>query len=163
MGIEGSGFFTVRDKAGNISYTRDGNFHWNPDGHITTSDGAQLLSDNKTPITASTTKNLNIAEDGTVTLEGSSVGKIAIAHFSKPANDLQETPGGRFVKNPGVQEVTDPKSMDRIRSGYLESSNSNSVMQMVNMIDAMRAYEANQKVVTSSDDETSRLIQAAKG
>jgi flagellar basal body rod protein FlgG len=163
MGIEGSGFFTVRDQAGAVSYTRDGNFHWNPDGHITTSDGAQLLGKGNTPVTVPTTKGLHIAEDGSITQDGSSLGNLALAHFAKPTTDLQETPGGRFTKNAGVNESVEMTIKDRVRSGYLESSNSNSVTQMVNMIDTMRAYEANQKAVTTADDETSKLIQAAKG
>ena len=45
-----------------------------------------------------------------------------------------------------------PEGMGTILQGYLESSNTNVVNEMVNMILSQRSYEANSKVIKSADD-----------
>jgi flagellar basal-body rod protein FlgF len=162
MAIQGDGFFTVREKSGKISYTRDGTFRWNTDGKITTQDGAELLGTGNVPISVPTTKGLMIDDRGSVTLDGQEISKLAVTHFKDPATDLQETStGGRFSKTDSATVQTTGFAPDRICSGYLESSNGNPVTQMVTMIDVMRAYEANQKMAQAEDDATQRLIKTA--
>jgi len=46
-------------------------------------------------------------------------------------------------------EETDPKA--QVYSGYLETSNVSAVTEMVNMISVQRAYESNQKIITTID------------
>ncbi len=161
LAIEGSGLFTIREKNGTVSYTRNGSFRWNTDGRITTEDGAELLGEGKKPISISTTKGLRIDEAGSVFVDDLASGKITLTRFKNPAMELSEAGNGRFTKNEGVKELTDSSPIpDTIRSGYLESSNGNSITHMVSMIDVMRAYEANQKMLMAVDDATGKLIKA---
>lgn len=161
LAIEGSGLFTVREKSGSITYTRNGSFRWNTNGQVTTEDGAQLLGVGNQPISVSTTKGLRIDEAGSVYVDDLASGKIAVAHFKNPSTELTETGNGRFTKNDGVKELTETGPIqDTIRSGYLESSNGNPITQMVSMIDVMRSYEANQKALSATDDATAKLIKA---
>jgi len=53
--------------------------------------------------------------------------------------------------NPGIQ------GMGTVVQGFLESSNVNVVEEMVNMIQAQRAYELNSKAITTSDEMLSQL------
>lgn len=161
LAIEGSGFFTVREKGGAISYTRNGSFRWNTDGRVTTEDGAELLGEGNAPISVSTTKGLRIDEKGSVFVDDLASGKIALTRFKNPVVDLTESANGRFTKNKDANVLSEAGPItDTIRSGYLESSNGSPINQMVNMIDVMRAYEANQKMLAATDDATARLIKA---
>ena len=54
----------------------------------------------------------------------------------------------------GNRIATDAK----IEQGVLETSNVNVVNEMVNMITIQRAYEANQKVITSIDSTLDRAV-----
>jgi flagellar basal-body rod protein FlgG len=53
------------------------------------------------------------------------------------------------------------ESATKVRQGFVEGSNVNPVKEMVNMIEVNRAYEANQKVVSSQDALTGKLINDA--
>ena len=46
-----------------------------------------------------------------------------------------------------------------IAQGFLESSNVNIVEEMVNMIQAQRAYEINSKAITTSDEMLGQIAQ----
>lgn len=161
LAIEGSGLFKVRDKSGTITYTRNGDFHWNPDGRITANDGSELVGEGNTPISVPSTKGMRIDEAGSVFVEEQAAGKISLAHFKSPANDLRELANGRFAKKDGVSDSAPAAEPDQIRAGYLENSNSSPISQMVTMIDVMRAYEANQKMVATADEAIGKMIKAA--
>ena len=49
----------------------------------------------------------------------------------------------------------------QVHQGFLETSNVNPVTEMVQMIEVNRAYEANQKVIQTQDQNASRLINEA--
>jgi flagellar basal-body rod protein FlgG len=46
----------------------------------------------------------------------------------------------------------------KVVQGFVEASNVNPVLEMVNMIDVNRAYEANQKSIQSEDAMLNKLI-----
>ena len=50
-----------------------------------------------------------------------------------------------------------------IESGYLEMSNVDLAGQLTDLITAQRAYEANSKVITTSDDILQTLINLKQG
>ena len=45
-----------------------------------------------------------------------------------------------------------------VRQGFVENANTSSVTEMVNLISAMRLFQANQKTIQSEDDRVGRLI-----
>src|SRR5215510_11717567 len=86
--VEGKGFFQVRLPSGEIAYTRDGSFHLNSQGIVTTADGNPLEPQITIPVDA---QEIVIGSDGTVsvTQPGQStaqqVGTIQIASFQNPS------------------------------------------------------------------------------
>ena len=50
-----------------------------------------------------------------------------------------------------IEGAEEKESVAEVYSGYLESSNISVVTEMVNMITVSRAYESNQKVITTYD------------
>ncbi len=63
LALDGNGFFTVKSKAGKISYTRDGKFTYDKEGYLVTTDGDYLMVRDVDPKTKESTgkmKRVNI-------------------------------------------------------------------------------------------------------
>ena len=157
MAIEGDGFFLVEDQNGEEVYTRAGSFTLNSDGTIVTQDGFSLLPEISIP---PDTSEISISLDGTVSVrqgedtELTEVGNIELARFVNPGglralgrNLYAETDasGDAISGTPGQD------GLGTIGQGYLEMSNVQVVEEMVNMITAQRAYEANSKTIQTVD------------
>ncbi|MGC9387338.1 MAG: flagellar basal-body rod protein FlgG [Hydrogenovibrio sp.] len=155
--IEGKGFFQALDQDGNILYTRDGSFQVNQNGDLVTSSGYLLEPNINVPLNST---EVFIATDGTVSAkepgvaEPAQLGQIQVATFINPAglesigkNFYVETlaSGPPNVKNPGDEEA------GQILQGALESSNVNTVEELIGMIEAQRTYEMNAKAVSAAD------------
>jgi flagellar basal-body rod protein FlgG len=86
-----------------------------------------------------------------------------LAHFDNPTQALQPGEYGRFtVSNPSLKQDGIAPG-DKVFQGQLEQGNGNPVEQMADMIQAMRLYEANQKVVQAGDDNQGQLISTLGG
>ncbi len=157
IAIDGDGFFMVRMPDGRTGYTRDGSFKLSADGSLVTADGYILEPEITLP---QDTRQVIIRPDGQVEvlLHGESesfpVGQLEMARFVNPAglnalghNLFEETPasGPPFVSTPGQD------GLGLLQQGFLENSNVDVVEEMVNMIEAQRAYEINSKVIRTAD------------
>jgi flagellar basal-body rod protein FlgG len=70
---------------------------------------------------------------------------------------LTPTAGGFYLaKDPALQQNADSNSS--VLQGFLEGSNASAVLEMANLISAMRAFEANQRVVQMQDERMGRAI-----
>jgi flagellar basal-body rod protein FlgG len=156
VAIQGDGFFSVQMPDGTTGYTRDGALKTGSDGRITTSDGLILLGGFQ-PIPQGTT-SVTISSTGMVTTIGSSgqqTFQVQLARFNNPAG-LQSMGSNIFKETTasGTAQTGNPgeNGLGTLSQNYLEMSNVNVVEEMVNMIEAQRAYEVNSKAVQSSDD-----------
>jgi flagellar basal-body rod protein FlgG len=156
MVIEGDGFFQVQRADGTMAYSRDGAFKVDGNGQVVTSDGFLVVPQITVPQGSS---NLTISSEGTVTVKIgdniSQIGQIQIARFVNPEgltgmgkNMFQPTvaSGQPVIGNPGTD------GFGSIQQGYMEMSNVKVVEEMVNLIVAQRAYEANSKSVQTADE-----------
>jgi len=88
------------------------------------------------------------------------VGQLELASFQNPGG-LRALGGNAFAPTTASGEPTTavPGSdgTGTISQGFLEDSNVSVVEEMVNMILAQRAYEANSKVVKASDEMLSQV------
>jgi flagellar basal-body rod protein FlgG len=158
IAINGQGFFQVLMPNGEIGYTRNGTFSRNAEGTLTTSSGYVVQPEIQIPADA---MEINISDDGIVSIttpgnqQYQEVGQIQLATFSNPRglnpvgeSFVTETPasGAPIIANP-MQD-----GMGKINQGSLEASNVNVVQELVDMIEAQRAYELNSKSISASDE-----------
>jgi flagellar basal-body rod protein FlgF/flagellar basal-body rod protein FlgG len=142
VAIDGGGFLVVQTPAGE-RYSRDGALQINNQGQLVTAGGNPVLGNAGPIVFQPTDKQINIAVDGNVTvLEGtgrtdSVRGKLRIASFADPQKLVKEG-SNLYSAGQGVAAQTDTTS--RVRQGYIEKSNVNSVAEMSRMIEITRTY-----------------------
>lgn len=161
MAIEGRGFFQVAMPDGTLAYTRDGSFTRDSNGQIVTSNGYVLQPGITIP---ENTLNITIGVDGVVSVltAGSSVpvqvGSVQLVDFINEAG-LQPIGQNLYLESAssGAPETGTPglNGLGNVVQGALEGSNVNVVEELVNMIEAQRAYEMNSKAISSVD----RMLQ----
>ena len=159
LALSGSGFFQIRTPQGDM-YSRNGEFSLNSEGVLMTNMGYPVLDDRGGEIQLEGS-DFSITSDGDILVEGEQVAKLAIHDFEKDADgyyqdpdgitNLERKPNGFFLPKPGVEPG--PKSNDtEVLQGFLEMSNSNTIVQMVDMVELYRTYEADQRVIRAQDD-----------
>jgi len=154
--ISGEGFFAINvtDANGNNveRYTRDGTFTLDSENNLRTSGGNYVVGESG---------NINIP-NGIISIDGNGnifsndefVDKIKIVDFSnketlrKVGDNLYET----------IDESEEQDFTGSVIQGRLETSNVNSVQEMVKMISLARNYEANQKMVQTHDSTLNRAV-----
>jgi flagellar basal-body rod protein FlgG len=157
LAIEGRGFFQVLLPDGNLGFTRDGSFQLNSDGQMVTASGYEVQPGISIP---EGTLSITIGEDGTVSAQVAGnvgpleVGALELADFINPAG-LQPIGQNLFIETgaSGAPQTGNPGLDGRggLLQGFLESSNVNTVEELVNMIETQRAYEMNSKAISTAD------------
>lgn len=161
IAIQGRGFLQVLMPDGTQAYTRDGAFQVDSTGQLVTASGYLVQPAITVPSDA---QSVTIGSDGTVTAQvpgqatPTTIGNIQLADFVNPAglqpigmNLFTESAssGAPITGNPGLN------GLGTVVQGSLETSNVNVVEELVNMIEAQRAYEMNSKAISTSD----RMLQ----
>ncbi len=153
VAIKGDGFFQVQTPFG-LRYTRAGNFHLNSQGQLASSNGHLVLGEGGAIQIDG--KNVSFQADGRVGVDGRSVDKLRIISFPDPS-DLQKEGLGLFRLKDGAAGGEISHTAE-IQQGYLEGSNVNQVMEMTEMMDLYRNYEAQQKIITTIDALNSEAV-----
>lgn len=169
IAIQGDGFFQVTLPDGTTSYTRDGSFKRDANGSMVTSDGYFVQPQITIPQNAT---SVQVGPDGTVTAvipgtaQPQQLGQIQLARFVNPAGlspiggqnlyTATAASGAPIVSQPGLNGA------GSLQGGYLENSNVQIVNEIVNMIVAQRAYEANSKAISTSDEMLQTAVQTKR-
>ncbi|MEK6531030.1 MAG: flagellar basal-body rod protein FlgF [Deltaproteobacteria bacterium] len=152
VAIKGEGFFVV-NTGGGLRYTRDGNFTLSTDGTLTTREGYEVQGENG-PVRLSSTA-VAIDEDGVITENNQQVERLKLAYFEKP--ETLGRAGSLFVAPDNVQALAAQKA--KIEQGYIETSNVSVVKAMTSMIEALRSYETQTKLIQTVDDMTRKSVE----
>lgn len=176
VALEDKGFFTIDTPYGE-RYTRNGSFTLGKEGMLLTKEGYPVMGE-EGPIYIKK-NNFIIDRDGNVYQNGelSDDPKLMVSMESNDWKDTEKVDrikvvgfdNDRFIKKmggslwgstetSGQAEILDGKNRPKVSQGFLESSNVNPVNEMVNLITVNRAYEANQKVISTQDNLTGKLI-----
>lgn len=176
LAIQGNGFFVVSDGVANY-YTRDGSFDLDSAGTIIDpASGMKLLGIDGNPITVDMTTyaSFTIAPNGIVTGVSAAgvstpLGTIALQNFANPSG-LTKVGGNLFqpsvssgfptgfgsgATGPGAPQAN---GRGQLTVGAIEMSNVDVSREVSMMIVTQRGFQANSKVVTTSDEMLQDLI-----
>ena len=158
LAVEGRGFLQILLPDGSLGYTRDGSFQLDAQGQLVNSSGYPVQPAINIPAGA---QSITIGADGVVSVlvagntAPTQVGTVQLADFVNPAG-LQAIGGNLYKESvaSGAAQTGNPgvSGLGTLRQGFLESSNVNVVEELVNMIEAQRAYEMNSKAISAADD-----------
>lgn len=156
LALQGDGFFAVETGDGE-RYTRSGNFAVDRDGDLVTADGNYVLGQNGRIHVGST--DFSVAADGTVTNASGAAGKLRLVTFDDPGV-LRKQGDSLYYAYGGAVPAEAQNAV--VRQGFQESSNVDISEEMVDMITLYRKYEANQKMVTITDDSLGLAVNLGK-
>jgi flagellar basal body rod protein FlgG len=161
VAIEGKGFFEVRLPNGSLGLTRDGEFRISSRGQLVSKESHPVMGINASGVRVPIQLNadhsgpLSISSTGNITQGSELIGHLSVTDVDNP-HLLTPLSGGYFLaQNP---KITQTQSKSNLREGYLEASNSSTLMQMASMMTASRGFEANQKVIQLQDDRLNHVI-----
>jgi flagellar basal-body rod protein FlgG len=157
MSVTGLGFFQITMPDGTLAYTRDGSFSMDAQGNVVTASGYPISPAITIPISA---QAVTVGTDGTVSVttagatKPTTVGQIQLANFIN-VEGLQPSGNNLLIESgsSGAPQVGTPgtNGLGSLQQGSLETSNVNTVTELVNMITCQRAYEMNSKAISTTD------------
>jgi flagellar basal-body rod protein FlgG len=130
----------------------------NQDGQVVNSDGYKLIPEIVVP---EDTTDIAIGPDGIVSVvqagstQSQQIAQIELANFVNPAglhalgDNLflnTDASGDPIIATPGQD------GLGNVRQGFVELSNVQLVVELTDLITGQRAYEANSKAITTSDE-----------
>ena len=157
LAVSGRGFLQITQPDGTIAYTRDGAFTLDNQGNVVTAAGMPLQPAINIP---QGTQNVTIGTDGIVTAtvagnaKGTQIGQIQLADFINEEG-LQPIGNNLVVESAssGSPQVgtAGTNGLGTLQQNTLETSNVNSVTELVSMIECQRSYEMNSKAISTTD------------
>jgi flagellar basal-body rod protein FlgG len=150
VAIEGDGFLEVQTANG-VRYTRGGRLMVDAQGHLATTAGYPLLDVAGNPITVGKEQGVQIAADGSVSVDGKVVGQLAIVALTSPRKEGDSVLSG----TPSA-----PTGAVAVRQGMLEASGVDAGRVMVDMLISLRSFEASQRVIKTIDDTLGRAVNS---
>jgi len=155
LAIAGDGFFRVQTPEGEF-LTRQGVYHRSAEGFVVDGHGNQLLGQGG-PLQIPEGADILIDADGGVSVGGELIDTIELVRVEDP-RDLEKVGHSLLRVRPGAAAQAVPAEDATVEQGFLEAANVNVVTEMVNMIEAMRAFEAYQKMISGSFEQDKKAI-----
>ncbi|MDR2952442.1 MAG: flagellar basal-body rod protein FlgF [Treponema sp.] len=180
LALDGKGFFSVTTPWGE-RYTRNGSFQLGKEGYLETKEGYPVLGENG-PIMVKA-NNFQVDKDGGVWINAIYpddpevlVGRetniweepvlldvLKIVDFD--LDRYLEKQGSSLYKESDTSgpAIIMKEARPKVLQGFNEASNVDPVVEMVQMIEVNRSYEANQKIIQAEEQALGTLInQVAK-
>lgn len=158
IAIEGRGFLKVTLDDGSEAYTRAGSLKIDQDGTVVTTSGEKIDPNITVPQEATA---ITIGRDGIVSAvmpgqnAATELGQLQITTFTNSSGLMYlgkglyketQASGSPIAANPGENGA------GTILQGYTENSNVNVAEELINMVIAQRTYEANSRVIQTSNE-----------
>jgi flagellar hook protein FlgE len=179
LAIQGNGYFAVQlpGATGGTAYSRAGSFSLDDKGQLVDPSGGVLLDKDKAPIVLPTTglRSFSISGDGKINTvyDPGATGptaapQIGLAVFENPAGLVKA--GDGHLRWSAAASAADPASATgtltaagsggagTLAAGALEMSNVDLAQEFTNMMIAQRGFQANSKIITTSDELLQELV-----
>jgi flagellar basal body rod protein FlgG len=158
--LSGPGFFAIQDPTtGAITYTRDGSFQRSADGTLTTVDGATVLDAAGHSIPMPALGKIEVDRQGTINVDGVVSGQIGTFEFNN-RNALTPQGATQYSIIPGQNAGIRPATQTSVIQYAEEKSNGDVVKSIVDLINAERWFDANEKSIQTQDTATNLAITA---
>lgn len=153
--IDGPGYLSVELPDGSPGYTRSGYLRISPTGDLVTPNGQRLLGDGGKPINvpADEARTLAIGADGSVMGRQGALGRLNVTVFDE-ASVVPRGDGLMAGSNGRVLAAAET----RIKTGGIEGSNVQPIVETTAMVEILRSYQSSQKMMDSINDMRSRAI-----
>ncbi|MCZ8523336.1 MULTISPECIES: flagellar hook-basal body protein [Paenibacillus] len=158
-------FFTIQNASGESRYSLNGKFSLDANGQLIDSEAHAVLGSDGQPIVlmdgGTPVTNFRITRNGQFTnVDGRPINgangqplSMMITRVEDP-NQLVREGNGLYRLDGEAQAMAQPagpQEQFEVRQGFVERSNVDSGQSMVDMMSALRAYEANQKMIQFYD------------
>jgi flagellar basal-body rod protein FlgF len=154
VALEGNGYFAV-DTVDGPRYTRAGNFALNDARELVNSAGLPVLDDVGSVITIPpNVAEIRIGSDGSISTDAGPLAKLGVVRFERE-QFMNQLGNGLYQTN----EQPLPAEEIRIRQGFLENSNVNSIMEMTSMIEVNRQYQSVQRLLQGEHERLRNAYQ----
>lgn len=166
LAINGDGFFKMRMGDGSVTYSRNGVFQIQQDGTITDNQGNPVMNKDgivKIDVMEQEKGKLIdfdkvvIRKNGEIYYDKRQYGKIDLYDFDDKIK-MRDLGEGRFVS---TDEIANPPKLlanANIQQGAIELSNANSILTMINSINAHRTYESMVNVMKTNSQTLEKTI-----
>jgi flagellar basal body rod protein FlgG len=158
LALDNPNDFSVIQHNGEQALTRAGNFSVSPDGKWMTQSGDPLLANDGSVLQTEPGMPFRVLPGGIIESAGDLI-EIGIRRVAQPG-DLTRLGENKF-QSPYTQLASLPIEERSVQSGMLESSAVQSTREMVDLIAASRAYEANVRMIQHHDGMMSSLVNRA--
>lgn len=156
--LEGKLFFTLEDENGNRFFTRSGLFTEDAAGQLVTPEGYLVLDDWNTPIQVNG-RSFTMNEKGNIIFSDGEEIRVGLTKINDPYQMIKQ--GNQIYSYNGDingLEYVDDQENYKLLQGKLERSNVDPTQTMVDMMTALRLYEANQKMIQSLDRTLDKAV-----
>lgn len=151
VALEDATFLALDTPAGR-RYARGGSLHVSPKGVLTHATGHPLIDGKGKPIKGLDTR-ASIGADGAVLVDGKSVSRVQV--FRDTAGVLRREGDALFVAPAGEQTLQAVKQPS-LAPGWIEASAVKPLTELVRLIEAQRAFESYQKLISLTMNEVNR-------
>lgn len=153
LSLEGSGFFTLITDKGE-RFARTLSLRVDGEGFLRDDAGRAVLGENGLMHVGDAIPS--VEADGTVLLDGEPLDRLKIATFAH-GDDLVRGAEGLYVPRTGrVPDQAAARPL--VQAGQIEGSAVQAIPELVEMIEAMRAYEAAASAVRATDASLQRAV-----
>lgn len=156
VAINGKGYFMIQHDGRPPHLSRRGDLRVNVDNQLTDGAGALMLDNNLQPIVLPPFRDISIGENGGITIVpiGAEPGETEQAGFLgttlAEGVELEKSADGAIRQLDGAIPPADQQA--QIVNGALETSNVNTVEELVDTIKRQREYELNVKLISIARD-----------
>ncbi|WP_078578961.1 flagellar hook-basal body protein [Salipaludibacillus agaradhaerens] len=152
--------YEILNNDGEIRYTRNGNFTIDGQGFLTDSQGHYILGVDGDPINVQN-ENIRVEANGQIFSDANELlGQINVAVVADPSQLVKE--GNGFLRYDGENDVItavgNAAVTYQLQQGFIERSTVDTAQTMTEMMNTLRTFEANQKVLQAYDQSLERAV-----
>lgn len=155
LAILGPGFFQMQGADGATFYTRAGQFERDAGGRLVDAGGNFLVGDDG-PIAVGQGE-VSIGADGTVLVDGQEKTILRVMTFAQDT-PMKKVGDNAFVPADPAAQPAFANELTSVQQGAIEGSNVDPTQTMVEMMSALRSYEAAQRMVQLNDTLLERAV-----